>query len=97
MTRAFALCLALCFATPLWADGQTALSLWMRTLEAQGYDEIEVGRTWLGRIRIEAERGAVERLIILDRATGEVLRDVSWAEDGEYHHPFEDDDEVEDD
>lgn len=46
-----------------------------RQLNQQGYSEITVSRTWLGRMRIEAQKGEVEREIIVNRRTGEILRD----------------------
>jgi hypothetical protein len=96
LMRAFAFLVGLIFATAAFADGATATRVWVQQLETAGYDEIEVGRTWLWRIRIEAERGEVQRLIILDRSTGEVLRDVSWDEEGGFRHPFEDEDDEDD-
>ena len=50
-------------------------------LQAQGYDEIEVKRSWLGRIIIEAESGDREREIVLNPHTGEILRDIFEYED----------------
>ncbi|MEZ5888546.1 MAG: hypothetical protein R3D56_16935 [Paracoccaceae bacterium] len=44
-------------------------------LRQQGYDEIEVSRTLLGRTRIEAESAAYHREIIVNPRTGEILRD----------------------
>ncbi len=95
--RALTLILCLALATPAFADGAAAARLWIAQLQAAGYTDIEESRTWLWRIRIIAERGDIEREIILDRTTGEVLRDVSSAEDGSFHHPFEEDDDDEDD
>lgn len=94
--RALITLLFLTVATPALADGAAAARLWMAQLQAEGYTEIEESYTWLWRIRILAERGNVEREIILDRATGEVLRDISRAEDGYLHHPDEDDDDEDD-
>lgn len=48
-------------------------------LEAQGYKDVTVSRTWLGRIRIEAESGTHEREIVFNQRTGEILRDF-WEE-----------------
>ncbi len=93
-TLIFIFCLAI--ATPAIADGVSAARSWIAELEATGYTEIEESLTWLWRIRITAERGDVVREIILDRTTGEVLRDVSRAEDGGVRHPFEDDDDDDD-
>lgn len=47
-------------------------------LRAQGYTEISVETTWLGRIRIVALRGGGHREIIANPRTGEILRDV-WS------------------
>ena len=95
--RSLTLILCLAFATPVFADGVSAARVWIAELRARGYSDIEQSRTWLGRIRITAERGEIEREIILDRTTGEVLRDVSRSEDGEVHSPYEDDDDEEED
>ncbi len=88
--RGLVIVFALFFASPAFADGAAAARLWVQVLESEGYSDIEIERTWLGRYRIEGERDGIEREIVLDRSTGEVLRDVSRAEDGEFHHPFED-------
>jgi len=93
-TLIFILCLAV--ATPAIADGVSAARSWIAELEATGYTDIEESRTWLWRIRITAERGDTLREIILDRTTGEVLRDISRAEDGDIRHPYEDDDDDDD-
>jgi hypothetical protein len=47
----------------------------IQTLRGEGYTSFEMERTWLGRIRIEAEKGNIEREIVINRTTGEVLRD----------------------
>jgi hypothetical protein len=44
-------------------------------LRAQGYSEITVGRTWLGRIVIGAARDGMQREVVLNRRTGEILGD----------------------
>jgi hypothetical protein len=44
-------------------------------LRDQGYTEITVGRTWLGRIVINAQRDDVAREIVLNARTGEILGD----------------------
>lgn len=48
-------------------------------LQAQGFTEIEVSRTLLGRIKLEAVSPTLERQLIVNPATGEVLRDF-WEE-----------------
>jgi hypothetical protein len=46
-------------------------------LRAEGYGNIEVERTLLGRIRITAESATRRREIVIDRGTGEILRDLT--------------------
>jgi hypothetical protein len=64
----------ICAPTLLFAGVADAI---VRQLQAQGYNPIEVSRTWLGRIQIEAGRAGEQREIILNRKTGEILRDFS--------------------
>ena len=52
-------------------------------LRRQGYAQISVSRTFLGRIRIEAANVRHSREIILNPRTGEYLRDYSELADGE--------------
>jgi uncharacterized membrane protein YgcG len=47
----------------------------VRQLRAQGYSQVTVERTWLGRIRILARNADSTREIILNPRTGEILRD----------------------
>jgi hypothetical protein len=104
MRFAVPLLILLCLAGPARAVDYSGA--WVAQLRAEGYEDIEVGRTWLGRIRIVAEKDEIEREIILNRATGEVLRDFSRAEDGGFRLPlgfdidlddFDDDDDDDDD
>ena len=44
-------------------------------LQAQGYTVIEKGYTFLGRLRIVAESSEIYREIVVNPATGEILRD----------------------
>ena len=46
-------------------------------LARQGFVNIEVETTWLGRVRIVAERADGQREIIMNPRTGEILRD-TW-------------------
>lgn len=46
-------------------------------LKELGYSTVEVSRTFLGRIRVEATGSAGEREIIFNPRTGEILRDFS--------------------
>lgn len=47
-----------------------------RQLRQQGFQQIEVQRTWLGRSRILAENAEGAREIIVNPTTGEILRDL---------------------
>ncbi len=44
-------------------------------LRAQGYQVKTVSRTWLGRIKVEAEGDGYQREVVFNRVTGEILRD----------------------
>ena len=48
----------------------------VKALRRQGYSDINTNRTLLGRLRVTAEKGEKHREVILNRQTGEVLRDV---------------------
>jgi len=73
-------------ASPVWAADVT--SAWVKQLALDGYEEITTSRTWLGRARIVAEKGNIEREIILNRRTGEILRDYTRLEDGSVGLPL---------
>ncbi|MEO0939231.1 MAG: hypothetical protein AAFY38_13845 [Pseudomonadota bacterium] len=47
----------------------------VRQLRNQGFTQIEVSRTWLGRSRILATGPRIEREIVVNPVTGEILRD----------------------
>lgn len=86
---ATALCMGL--ATPAFANPHVDRVVSM--LQSEGYQNIEVERTWLGRIRVEAEKGEFEREIVLNRSTGEILRDYILRLE---LFPFDDEDEEDD-
>ena len=46
-------------------------------LVAQGYEIVQIGRTWLGRLRVVAQNDEIRREIVVNPTTGEVLRDYS--------------------
>ena len=71
-----------------WFTAKDIAAAWVEQLVLDGYDDIEVSRTWLGRTRIFAEKGEIEREIILNPSTGEVLRDYSRHEDGTLRLPL---------
>lgn len=60
---------------PAMAQEDTRLNLLLSQLRAQGFTQVEIERTWLGRIKIEAESAYAEREIIYNPRTGEILRD----------------------
>lgn len=67
-------------AMPVAADGLSDSVL--SQLRQQGYNEIEMSRTWLGRTRIVARRDSERREIIINPRTGEILRDF-WTDEDE--------------
>ncbi|WP_143093120.1 hypothetical protein [Celeribacter neptunius] len=62
------------FAGTIAASADTTEEMIAR-LQAQGYSEITTSRTWLGRVRIVAQRQRAMREIILDPRNGAILRD----------------------
>lgn len=82
MKRRLILCLvaALALAAPASATGLADAIV--AQLRAQGFSEVSVGRTLLGRTRILAEGDAGVREIILNPNTGEILRDLYTAAEG---------------
>ncbi len=65
------------------AHAQTLRASVERQLSAQGYRDIDMSRTLLGRARFEARKGNMTRVIVVNPNTGEVLRDMSRATDAE--------------
>lgn len=60
------------------AAQETDVSDVVRTLRAEGFQVTRIGRTWLGRIRIEAKDEDTLREVILSRSTGEILQDATF-------------------
>ena len=85
----FLLSLGLLALLAMPAAAQTAEERVVRQLRAQGFDEIEVTRTMLGRVRILAIEDDTLREIVLNPTTGAILRDY-WTE-------LDDDDDDDDD
>lgn len=71
--------LAMAMAMALPATAQTAADRIVAQLRAQGFDEITVRRTLLGRVQIIAQEDETRREIVLNPATGAILRDY-WTE-----------------
>ena len=69
------LLLVLCAAAPVRAA--TIEDRIAAELQAQGYEILEINRTWLGRLRILAENDEIRREIVFNPGTGEILRDYS--------------------
>ena len=70
---------ALCAGTPALAAGYQDQIV--SQLKKQGYGNIRVQRTLLGRVRIVASGSGGRREIILNPRTGEILRDF-WTDTG---------------
>ena len=77
--------MALLCATP--AVSQTLEESVVQQLQAQGFTSIRMERTFLGRLRFEAYSDTLERELVINPNTGQVLRDV-W-------EPIDDDDDDE--
>lgn len=75
MLKRVLLCLAISGA-PLVAVAQSAQESIVSQLQAQGFSEIRLSRTWLGRIRVVASRGDTRRELVFNPQTGEILRDL---------------------
>lgn len=71
---------AILTALPVWS--QTVADSLVGQLHNQGFNQVDVFRTWLGRIRIEAEGGGMHREIVVNPRTGEILRDYLRSDDG---------------
>ena len=69
MKRTALIAAACLIASQAMADVTTA---WVRQLHLDGYEDITISRTWLGRTRIVAEKGDVYREIVLNAATGRI-------------------------
>lgn len=70
---------ALIAATPLAAQTETGPSVEgqiVAQLREQGYSRIVVSHTFLGRVRVTADRGDRKREIVANPITGEILRDL---------------------
>lgn len=73
--RRLLICL-LFLGSPLPAAAQTLQEQIIAQLTEQGFDALTVNRTLLGRVRIVAQRGDLERELVFNPQTGEILRDL---------------------
>jgi hypothetical protein len=71
-TLTTAIVMSLLTALPLKAEVYDAFVVQLRE---QGYSQITVGYTWLGRIVINAQRDVITREVVLNARTGEILGD----------------------
>ena len=72
----WAAAIAVAMAAPAYANPHADRII--EQLKAEGYVSFETERTWLGRIRIEAGKDNLEREIVLNRSSGEILRDYTF-------------------
>ncbi|MCB5199495.1 hypothetical protein LGQ03_09605 [Loktanella sp. TSTF-M6] len=62
---------------PAWVSAQSVEDQIVTQLRAQGFTQIEMNRTLLGRVQLRALSPTLDREMIFNPATGEILRD-SW-------------------
>lgn len=62
-------------AQPAMADADRVRDYVVRELRDDGYSDIRISRTWLGRMRFVAEQQGSRREIVVNPATGVILRD----------------------
>ncbi len=96
--RAFLTGIMAALASPSAAQPASVADQIIAMLRDQGYTEIRISRTWLGRVRILAVSDQYWREIIISPRTGEILRDY-WepvAPDGSSPSGYFDREELED-
>ncbi|MEL7181617.1 MAG: hypothetical protein AAFN63_17610, partial [Pseudomonadota bacterium] len=74
MLKKIIVCVALA-TTPQVAAAQSVQDQIVSQLRDQGFGDIRVQRTWLGRIRVISQRDGVRRELVFNPQTGEILRD----------------------
>jgi len=84
---------SLLLAAPAWASDRVDRIL--RDLQREGFTQITISRTLLGRTRIVASGPGGAREIVVHPGTGEVLRDIYSGDDS--RDPDENDDTEDDD
>lgn len=68
------LIVGICTSSPVFAGSDVAAPV-LAQVQQQGYTVSEVRRTWLGRVLITARNDSHLREVVLNRTTGQVLRD----------------------
>ena len=61
--------------SPVAGAAQSVQESIVAQLQAQGFNQIRVERTWLGRVRIVALSPTLERELVFNPQSGEILRD----------------------
>lgn len=82
MKRILIAALMVLLCTPAFAQQNPHVAHMISVIESEGYVVEEVERTWLGRIRIESRSRQGKRETVINRFTGEVLRDI-WSRPGD--------------
>ena len=83
MMRKLILIVGLLFAVPAVAQSKSVQEQIIEQLAQQGFTEIEVARTFLGRVRIQAYSDTLVRELVFNPVTGEILRDYWQNRDAE--------------
>ena len=63
------------FALATGAAAETISEQVISNLRAQGFEVVQMDRTWLGRMWILSRSATVQREVVFNPATGEILRD----------------------
>lgn len=87
------------FAVPATADEASVRDTIVNELKSDGYEEIRISRTWLGRTRFVAEDSRRYREIVVNPITGVILRDYTrflHSDDDDEDRKFEEEDDDED-
>lgn len=79
--------LAVALCLPTVAMAQSVQDQIISQLQAQGFTHIEVTRTLLGRVRLVATSDSLERELVFNPATGQILRDFWEERDGDSRVP----------
>ncbi|WP_296423485.1 hypothetical protein [Yoonia sp.] len=74
MLKRLIICLVL-IGAPLAAAAQSVQDAIVSQLRTQGFSEITMNRTWLGRVRVVALSDTLRRELVFNPQTGEILRD----------------------
>lgn len=75
MLKKLLLILALSCGAALPAFADAVSDLVIGNLKAQGFTIVQMDRTWLGRMWILARNSEVQREVVFNPVTGEILRD----------------------